>query len=72
MMKPPPHRSLNDRISAEKAQLLVEASRAPPGPALNEMVRKLRHLDLAASLNKLLSASALRVARPQGDPDSGE
>lgn len=68
-MKRAPPPSLNERISAEKARLLVEASRTPPGPARNEMIGKLRQLDLAANINEFLSTPSAQAARSQGDPD---
>jgi hypothetical protein len=54
-----PH-SFADRIAEEKERLEDELARAEPGPARDALLKKLRHLDVAAHADEWLSSPGLR------------
>jgi hypothetical protein len=49
-------RSLFQRIMIEKSRIEAEATRIGPGPERNELLAKLRRLDIAAHMDKWLSS----------------
>jgi hypothetical protein len=50
-----------DRIERQKRHLEAEAAKAKPGPARDILLKKLRHLDVAAHLNEWLSSPGLQA-----------
>lgn len=60
--------SFSERIAAAKSRLETDAARTPLGPERNALTEKLRQLDVAASLNELLSAPPLLPVR-RGEPE---
>jgi hypothetical protein len=57
---PPTSNSFMDRIAKEKQRLELEAARVEPGPARDELMKKLRQLDVATRLNEWLSSPSLQ------------
>jgi hypothetical protein len=57
-----PH-SFNARIAEEKKRLEAEAARIKAGAAHNEVMKKLRQLDVAAHLNEWVSSPGLQSPR---------
>jgi hypothetical protein len=55
--------SFNARIAEEKKRLEAEATRIKTGPAHNEVMKKLRQLDVAAHLNEWMSSPGLQSPR---------
>jgi hypothetical protein len=55
--------SFDIRITEEKKRLEAEAARIKPGPAHNELMKKLRQLDVAAHINEWLSSPGLQSPR---------
>jgi hypothetical protein len=52
-----------DRITQAKRRLEAEIAQARPGPARNDLEKKLRQLDVAAHLNEWLSSPGLQSPR---------
>jgi len=55
--------SFTDRIADEKRRLEAAAAKAVPGRARDELMKKLRQLDVAAHLNEWLSSPGLQSPR---------
>jgi hypothetical protein len=55
--------TFNDRIAEQKQRLEAEIARAGPGPARNDLRKKLRQLDVASHLNAWLSSPGLQAPR---------
>jgi hypothetical protein len=49
------------RLTAEKKLIQVELDQAGPGSIRDKLLEKLRHLGVAANINKWLSSPRLRV-----------
>jgi hypothetical protein len=56
--KPP---TLNERLAEQKRRLQAEAGQVGPGSARNNLIKKIRQLDVAAHMNEWLSSTGLRA-----------
>jgi hypothetical protein len=53
--------TLYERLTDEKKRIETEAARIGPGSARNELLEKLRQLDVAANINEWLSSPGLQA-----------
>jgi hypothetical protein len=54
-----PH-ALEDRIATEKARLLTQVAKLPPGAEKDRLLEKIGQLEKASYMNKWLSSPELR------------
>ena len=59
----------DDRIGKEMKRLEALAAEQNPGRGRDEILRKIRHLDTAANINKWLSSPGLRAPSAMGKRD---
>ena len=57
--RPAPH-TFEHQITAEKTRLEAQASKLPPGPQKNGLLKKIRQLETASRLNEWLSSPGLQ------------
>ncbi len=58
-----PPSSFIDRIADQKRQLEARIAEAESGPARDDILKKLRQLDVAAHLNEWLASPGLQAPR---------
>jgi hypothetical protein len=52
-----------DRLDRQKKKLEAQAAKAKPGPVRDDLLRRLRQLDVASHLNEWLSSPGLQAPR---------
>ena len=55
----PPH-TFEESLAAEKAKLEAQVTKLKPGPQMDALRRKIRHLEIASHMNEWLTSSGLQ------------